>query len=399
MAVPDDALPKLLGALTDGGNLSEVVVLSTCARTEVYAVVERFHAGLADVHRCLGELGPCPASEFDDHLYCYYEEAAVRHLFGVAAGIDSAVLGEGEVLSQVRQAALRAAEERAAGPVLSHLFRRAVGAGKRARTETGIARGITSISQAAVALVSPRLGGSLAGRRVLVLGAGEMGEGMAVALGGSAAQVLVVNRTWERAVALAERVGGRPVGLDELGSALVEVDVLLVSTRAGSVVLDRGDLAPVMDRRQARPLLVVDVAVPRDVDPAVAGMEGVTLLDMDDLAAFASAGMAERRREVPAVSAIIDEEVERYAADRAARDAAPVISDLRERAESIRIGELERYRTRLSGLRPAEREAVEALTRQLLAKVLHGPTVALSEAGRSPRGERLGEAVRTLFDL
>lgn len=399
MTVSDVAMPKLLGALLDGGNLSEVVVVSTCARTEVYAVVERFHAGLADVYRCLGDLGHCAPEEFADHLYCYYEKAAVTHLFEVAAGLDSAVLGEGEVLAQVRRAWENAREERAAGPVLGHLFRHAVEVGKRARTETGIARGITSISQAAVALVAQRLGGSLAGRRVLVLGAGEMGEGMAIALGASPAEVLVANRTWERAVELAGRVGGCPVALDVIGGALAEVDVLLASTGAASTVLDVGDLAPVMDRRGGRPLLVVDLAVPRDVDPAVAELEGLTLLDMDDLASFAEAGMAERRCEVAAVAEIITEEVARHTEACAARDAAPVVSALRARAESIRVEELDRYRVRLAGLSAAERGSVEALTRQLLAKVLHEPTVALKEAGGSPRGERLGEAVRTLFDL
>lgn len=399
MTVGDLALPKALHSLLDGGNLAEVVLVSTCARTEVYAVVERFHAGLADVHRCLCDLSGCDPEEFADHLYCYYEEAAVAHLFEVAAGVDSAVLGEGEVLSQVRRAWERAREERAAGPVLSHLFRHAVEVGKRARSETAIARGITSISQAAVALVAQRLGGSLIGRRVLVLGAGEMGEGMAVALGASPAEVLVANRTWERAVALAGRVGGRAVALDAIGGALAEVDVLLASTRAATVVLDAGDLMPVMDRRGGRPLLVVDVAVPRDVDPAVADLDGVTLLDMEDLRAFAEMGMAERRREIVRVAAIVAEEVQRHLEARAARDVAPTVSALRERAEEIRLGALARYSSRLASLEPHERATVEALTRQLLAKVLHEPTVALKEAAGSPRGERLGEAVRTLFDL
>ncbi|MGH9062858.1 MAG: glutamyl-tRNA reductase [Acidimicrobiales bacterium] len=397
MTVSDAALPKALQGLLDGGNLSEVVVVSTCARTEVYAVVERFHAGLADVRRFLADLSLSRPEEFADHLYCFYEDAAVTHLFEVAAGLDSAVLGEGEVLAQVRQAWERAREERAAGPVLSYLFRHAVLVGKRARSETGIARGITSVSQAAVALVAERLGGSLEGRRVLVLGAGEMGEGMAVALGSSPAEVLVANRTWSRAASLARRIGGRPVELD--AAALAEVDVLLSSTGAEAPVLSAGDLAPVLAGRGGRPLLVVDVAVPRDVDPAVAGLDGVTLLDMDDLRAFAEAGMTGRRREADRVRAIIAEEVQRHLEDRAARTAVPVVAALRERAEAVRLTEVERYRSRLARLGPQEQETVEALTRQLLAKLLHEPTVALKEAAGSPRGERLGEAVRTLFDL
>ncbi len=399
MTISEAALPKLLRALLDTGNLSEVVVLSTCARTEVYAVIERFHAGLADVYSCLGDIGGATPEELADGVYCYYEDAAVSHLFEVAAGLDSAVLGEGEVLAQVRQAWELARHERTAGPVMSQLFRHAVEVGKRARSETAISRGITSISQAAVALVTKRLGGSLAGRRALVLGAGEMGEGMAVALGATSAEVLVANRTWERAGALAERVGGRAVPIAELPTALADVDVLLASTRAEEVMLGVADLAPVMAGRDGRELLVVDVAVPRDVDPSVASLAGVTLLDMDDLRAFAEAGMAERRREVVRVADIIAEEVARHLEARAARDVAPTVSALRERAEAIRASELDRYGSRLAGLSPSQAATVEALTRQLMGKWLHEPTVALKEAAGSPRGERLGEALRTLFDL
>jgi glutamyl-tRNA reductase len=399
MTVGEAALPKLLTALLDGGNLSEVVVVSTCARTEVYAVIERFHAGLADIYRCLGDTGGATPEELADGVYCYYEDAAVSHLFEVAAGLDSAVLGEGEVLSQVRRAWELARHERSAGPVMSQLFRHAVEVGKRARSETAIARGITSISQAAVALVTKRLGGSLAGRRALVLGAGDMGEGMAVALGATPAEILVANRTWERAEALAERVGGRAVSLEELPATLADVDVLLASTRAEEILLGVAELAPVMAGRDGRSLLVVDVAVPRNVDPSVGALAGLTLLDMDDLRAFAEAGMADRRREVARVADIIAEEVARHLEARAARDVAPTVSALRERAEAIRASELSRYRSRLAGLSPSQAATVEALTRQLMGKWLHEPSVALKEAAGSPRGERLGEALRTLFDL
>lgn len=399
MTVADAALPKALGALRDGGNLSEVVVLSTCARIEVYGVVERFHGCLGDVRRFLADLSASPPEDFSDHLYCYYEDAAVTHLFEVAAGLDSAVLGEGEILAQVRRAWERAREEGTAGPVLSNLFRHGVEVGKRARSETGIARGITSVSHAAVALAGQRLGGSLEGRRVLVVGAGEIGKSVALALGASGAEVLVANRTPSRAAEVAARVGGTPVGWGALGTALAQVDVLVASTGAPSVVLAAEDLAPVVAGRAGRPLLVVDVAVPRDVDPGVADLAGVTLLDMDDVAAFAEAGMSGRRNEVGLVRGIIAGEVQRYLEASAARGAAPLVAALRSRAEAIRQAELDRYRSRLDRLDPADREAVEVLTRQLLAKLLHDPTVALREAAGSVRGERLGEALRTLFDL
>jgi glutamyl-tRNA reductase len=283
--------------------------------------------------------------------------------------------------------------------VLNQVFRHAVQVGKRARSETAIGRHIASVSQAAVAMATERLG-TLAGRRVLVLGAGDMGEGMAASLADAGvAEVLVANRTWNRAVELAGRVGGRAVPLHDLGPTLADVDVLLTSTGATSIMVEYGDLAPAMQHRADRALLIVDVAVPRDVDPAVADLPGVTLLDMDDLRAFAAAGVQERRREVAAVRRIVDDEVERYLEATSAREVAPLVTELRQRAETMRAGEVERFRSRLAGLDADEREAVEALTRGLLAKLLHEPTVQLKDAAGTARGDKLADALRDLFGL
>jgi glutamyl-tRNA reductase len=401
MRVSDVGLPKALQDLSDGAHVSEAVLLSTCMRTEVYAVVERFHGGVSDIRGFLARLGSCPPEDFADDLYSYFEEAAAAHLFEVAAGIDSAVLGEGEILGQVRHAWQRAQEESAVGPTLSHLFRHAVELGKRARSDTAIARGITSLSQAAVALVRERLGGSFDGHDVLMVGAGEMGEGMAAALAGSvgARRVMVANRTPDRAVELARRVGGEPVELGALVEALAGADVVLTSTGSPSILLDTSDLAPVLASRPGRPLLIMDVAMPRDVDPAVGRLPGVTLLDMDDLRSFAESGMAGRRQEVARVRALIADELDRYLNTTAARGVAPLVAALRAHAEDIRTNELDRYRSRLAGLDPRQRETVEALTKAILGKLLHEPTVQLKQAAGAPRAERLGDALRTLFDL
>ena len=400
MTVSDGRLPKALADLRSRENLGEVVVLSTCMRTEVYATAERFHGAVVDVRNFLAELGFTAPEDFSDHLYSYYAEAATAHLFRVVSGLDSAVVGESEVLRQVRGAWEKAVAEHAAGPVLGRLFRHAVEVGKRVRSETAIGRGTTSVSQAAVEMAAQRLG-SLAGRRILVLGAGDMGDGMAVALAATPglAEVMVANRSWSGAVALASRVGGRPVSLGALGAALEEADLLLTSTASPTVLLNAEDLEPVMSARPERPLLVVDVAVPRDVAADVGDVAGVTLLDMDDLRAFAEEGLAGRRREIDRVQAIVDEEVERYTAASTARELAPLVVALRRRAEELRLGELERYAPRLSDLDPAQREAVEALTRTLLAKVLHEPTVRLKNAAGSASGDRLAAALRALFDL
>jgi glutamyl-tRNA reductase len=400
MTVSDARLPKALHDLLGREHLSEVVVLSTCMRTEIYAVAGRFHGAMSDIRNFLSEWASAEPERFSDHLYSFYEDGAATHLFQVAAGIDSAVLGEGEVLGQVRDAWRAAEDEAAAGPVLGRLFRHAVEVGKRARSETAISRGITSLSQAAVAMAAERLGG-LEGRAILVLGAGEMSEGMAKALAAvpGVGQVLVANRTWTKAAALAKRFGGRPVELGGLSSALLDADLLLTSTGAPGVLLEAADLEAVLPARPGRSLLVVDIAVPRDVDPAVGRLPGVTLLNMEDLKAFVDAGMAERRSEIPAVNRIISDEVARFVDLTAEREMAPLVARLRERGEELRVAELEKYRHRLAGLSEGERAAVEAVTRGLLAKLLHDPTIGLKEAAGSARGEELAEAVRILFNL
>lgn len=399
MAVADEALEKVLHDLHGRAGLSSAVVVSTCMRTEVYAEAERFHAGVADVRNALSVLSGALPEDFGDHLYAYYDEGAVTHLFEVAAGLDSAVVGEGEILGQVRRAWAAAAEAGTAGPVLSELFRHAVEVGKRARTETAIGKGPVSISQAAVAMARSHLGG-LAGRSVLVVGAGDMGEGMARVLAEEgAAPVLVANRTPARAEALARRIGGSVIPLADVAQALARVDVALTSTGAPGVVITAELAAEPVAARSGRPLLVVDMAVPRDVDPALAHLPGVTVLDMDDLRDFAEIGVASRRAEIDRVRVIVAEEADRHASRASARIAAPLVSALRDRAEELRRAELERQRGRLAGLGDEHREAVESITRAVVAKLLHEPTVRLKEAAGTSSGERLAEAARTLFDL
>ena len=399
MTIGDAALPKALHDLISREDVSEAVVLSTCNRTEVYAVAERFHGAYHDIRDFLAEVAFLAPEDFSDHLYTHYDAPAVAHLFAVASGLDSAVLGESEILGQVKVAWDRAREEGAAGPGLNLLFRHALEAGKRARTQTGIARNITSVSQAAVALASERLGG-LDGRQALVLGAGEMGEAMALGLAkAGVTDIAVANRTWERAVELAGRINGRPVRLHDVPSAVADVDVLLSSTGAASPLLEVDDLREMVAARAGRPLLIVDIAVPRDVDPAVGALDGVTLLDMDDLRAFADAGTEARRREVAGVQNLLDEELERYVGATSAREVAPMIVALRDRAEELRQGELDRFRARFEGLDEAQLEAVEGLTRGIIGKLLHEPSVALKDAAGSPRGERLVASLRDLFGL
>ena len=396
MTIDESSLPKALADLIGRDHVSEAVVLSTCNRIEVYVFAETFHGAFQNVRDFLSETAHIPPEQFSDALYAHYEADAVSHLFSVACGLDSAVLGENEIQGQVKSAWETARLEGTCGTSLNSLFRHAAEVGKRARTETGISQHITSVSHAAVALAAERLDG-LSGRRLMVLGAGDMGEGMASSLTKSgAAEVVVANRTTGRAEELAQRIGGRAVSLDEMAADLAVVDVLLTSTGASSLILEHCDVAEIMAQRANRPLLIVDVAVPRDVDPAAGDLDGVTLLDMDDLRAFADRGLRERRAELDRVRSIIDDEVSRYLDYSSAREAAPLIAAFRTRAEVLRKEELDRHTV---GLSPAEREAVEAATRGLMGKLLHEPTVRLKDAAGSPRGDRLAEALRDLFDL
>ena len=399
MTVPESRLPKALADLTSREHITEAVVLSTCNRIEVYVFAEKFHGAYQDIRNFFAEVSHVAPEEFADHLASLYDGDAARHLFSVASGLDSAVLGEHEILGQVRKSWETASTEGAVGPVLNPLFRHALEVGKRVRTETAISRNITSVSQAAVAMATDRLGG-LEGRQVLVVGAGEMGEGLARALhSGGVAGIRVANRTWDRAVEVAERLGGVPVRLDDLPHHLAEVDVLLTSTGASAVILEHGDLASVVGERHGRELLVVDIAVPRDVDPAAGEIEGVTLLDMDDLREFAEVGIRERQREVTAVQAIVDAELDRYVDESTARSVAPLVASLRSRGDLVRSGELERLAARLGYLDDRQREAVEALAAGIVGKLLHEPTVRMKDAAGTARGERLAEALRDLFDL
>ncbi|HKY13866.1 MAG TPA: glutamyl-tRNA reductase [Microthrixaceae bacterium] len=399
MAVDREHLPKYLDALLARDHVSEAVIVSTCNRTEIYAVAEQFHGAYDDVRDLFSDITFLPPEAFADSLIVEWDTAAVRHLFAVAAGLDSVVIGEHEILGQVRDAWDVARNGGAAGSTLNLLFRHAIETGKRARTETAISRSVTSVSQAAVVMASDRLGG-LDGRDAVVLGAGAMGQGMVSLLAEvGVREVTVVNRSAERAEQVASLAAGRAATLGSLADELVAADVAFTSTASPVPLLSVDDIAPVVARRDGRPLLIVDIAVPRDVDPVVGSIEGVDLLDMDDLRAFADRGLAERRREVPAVEAIVDAEVDRYESARTSREVAPLVTDMREWAETVRGSEVGRFATKLSTLDPNEREAVEALTRAIVAKLVHVPTTRLKDASGTLRGERLSAALRDLLDL
>lgn len=396
--IPETGMPKALHSLVVRDDIREAVVLSTCNRTEVYAVAERFHGAYSNIRDFLCEASGLASDQIAPHLYSQHDDDAIVHLFEVASGIDSAVLGETEIVGQVRSAWETAMSEGSSRNTLNLLFRYALEVGKRARTETAISRSTASVSHAAVEMATEILG-SLEGRNILVVGAGEMGEGVATALArAGAGGVTVVNRTSERGEALAEKVGATVASFGELSVELGRADVVVACTGAGGTVIDADMVVRARDGR-GTPLLIVDIALPRDVEAAVGGIDGVTLRDLDDLSRWANRGIESRAAEVDQVRRIITEEVDRFALDQAQRQAAPLVAQLRELVESIRATEMERFGGRLEDMGEEHREVVESITRGIVAKILHNPSVRLREAAGTPQGERLSAAVRDLFNL
>jgi glutamyl-tRNA reductase len=369
-------------------------------RTEVYALVNRFHGAMADIREFFAAWSGKPPEDFSGNLYSYFDEAALNHLFRVSAGLDSVSIGEAEVLGQVRQAWEVARNEGACGPALSAAFRHALQVGKRARSETDISRGTTSLAYAAVEMATEALG-DLAGKQALVVGLGEVGEMAARAFSGTPGMlpVVVVNRSQVRADQVAAAVGGRAARWEDLVSALAGADVVACSTSGQAHLLAAATVGDALAARPQRPLLMVDMAVPRDIDPAVADLPGVTLLNMDDIGRFVAARAAERQAEVPAVELIVAQEVDRFNNSLAARSVAPLVGALHDGAEAVRRAELERFARRAGDLSPEQLEAVEALTRRVVAKVLHEPTVNLKAAAGTARGDVLADAFRDLFGL
>ena len=402
-AVSDDDLHKTLSALNHRRNVEESIVLSTCLRTEVYAVVDRFHDAVAEIYDVLAAHSHRSVEELSAHATLRFDDDVTSHLFSVTSGLESVVTGETEVVGQVRRAFERAQEEGTSGPVLNALFRHALQTGKRVRTETGISKGTTSFAYAAVTVARGEDQSGLRGARVVVVGAGDMGLGVCRALsdiapGDAPQRVVVVNRSGARARELVRQAAGpfdmRAAPLEHVAGELADADVVLTAVAAESHVLHAADFAGV-----AGPLLVIDLGVPRNVEASVAGLDGVTLLDMDTLSVSVARALGDRQEESVAARAIVAGEVDRYRSASRQRGAAPVIASLRSHLETLRVAELERHRAQLADLSEEEWDHVDAATRAALAKLLHEPTMLLRETAGTPRGERLVEALRILFDL
>jgi glutamyl-tRNA reductase len=382
-----------LDALRESSGWREAVLLSTCNRTEVYAV-EGEQDATGVVWSAFSARLDADASGYG---YVRRDRDAVTHLFRVASGLDSMVLGEAQIHGQVRDAwELCRAQS---GVVLNRLFQTSLQVAGRVRQETAIGRGAGSVSSAAVQLAR-QIFGSLAGRNAMVLGAGEMAElALECLIDHGVRTSIVANRTFERAEELAARYGGTAMRFEECWAALADIDVLVSSTAARHPVVSVDHVRPALGRRGDRALCILDIAMPRDVDPAVGRLENVFLYNLDDLQAVVSANLERRRAELPGAEELIDAEVARYWDWLAGLAAVPVLTDFRSRMDDVRARELADALRRLPHLPEADRAVVEELSRSLMNKFLHGPTVRLRSAVANGRGLGIVDAVRYLFGL
>jgi len=402
-AVTGDARAKLLRDVALAESVAETFVISTCHRVEVYADVDRFHAGVTAICELLARHCGVDARDLTPHLYVHYQDSAVSHLLGVACGLDSVVVGEDQILGQVRSALKLAAEQGTTGRVLGELGRLALRAGKRARAETGIDGARRSLVNVAVELAAARLGAppgapAFAGRAVLIVGAGSMSALAARAAARSqAASIVIANRTRRTAERLAAQVGATVTALADLPDAMMAADVVICCTGAVGPVVTR-EMVPEAARARPNPLVFLDLAMPRDVEPAVAGLPGVIVIGMDQLSEHESAASAD---DVAAVRAICEAELAAYQSAVDAARVAPTVVALRAKAATVVDAELTRLAGRLSadGLSGHAMDEIAQTVRRVVDKLLHAPTVRVKELAGSPGGEEYAAALRVLFDI
>jgi glutamyl-tRNA reductase len=401
LSIPDERLPKALHQLSTYEHVLEGAILSTCNRIEAYAVVSKFHGGAQDLRNFFAEFCHIAPEDFSDHLYTYHDDGALRHLFRVAAGIDSMVVGESEILGQVRRAYQRAADEGMIHRVLGAAFRQTLRVGKRGRTETSIGHNPVSVSSAAVELARRAWrDGSLEGKKVAIVGAGKMGRLAAQALRASGAgDVTVVNRSEERGRDVAETFGAASRPFEDLPEVLAGSDIVICSTTSPQTVIDKRMLELARRNEAERPLFVVDIAVPRDVDPAVAELPGVVLRDIDDLRSVVEGNLGARMGEVGRVEELIAEELDRFSQWQRSTEIAPTAAALVEKADAIRAAEMDRIATQLAAMTPEQRDAVDHLSRRMVAKLLHAPLKSARDMAGSKQGQLYLTALQELFGL
>jgi glutamyl-tRNA reductase len=399
IAFSPTAMEKPLREMVNLPGITEGVIVSTCNRVELYATSRNPDGGMAQLKSFLAEYHGLDPEVIESHLYDYQGEEAIRHVFRVASSLDSMVIGEPQILGQIKTAYGYATEFKTAGLILNRFLHKAFSVAKRVRTETKIASNAVSVSFAAVELAR-KIFGTLDDKTVLLIGAGEMCELAARHfINNGVSKVMVTNRTFARAEKLAEEFQGKPILFDNFADHLLQVDIILSSTGAPNFILGHKKMEEVIRLRKNKPMFLIDIAVPRDIEPKVNDIDNVYLYDVDDLQGVVQANLKERQKEAKKAEGIVDQEIGQFHRWLGTLDVVPTIVSLRGRMEEIRRGELEKTFSNLKDLDKRERKAIEALTGAIINKVLHQPMTVLKQSQNDPSGDNYVDAVRVLFGL
>lgn len=398
-ALGSEGVDQLYESLGKIEALEEFAVVSTCLRSEVYCEASEFHASIDLIIDALSGVLDVPREDLIETGKVHYNRGAAEHLYRLSAGIESRIIGESEILGQIKGAMELAREKGTAGPVINRIFQAAIEVGKRARAETGISVGTTSLSSATLRMATKKVAGALGDQKLLLVGAGVLGAEIARSISEVGSTLRITSRTLDSAADLAHRYGGDVAGLNELEDSLEWADIAFFATSARDNLLTVETLVGVMERRNDRELFIFDLGRPRDVDLRVGDLENVVLTDLDEINVYLNSQTRNRFESVGAVEMIIEAALAEFQNISYAKEISPLLSKLYQRAEDIRLSELERYHNRLSALDAAQIEMVERLTQQLVAKILHVPASQLKSHLSSTSAVRLAEDFRTLFDL
>lgn len=380
-------------------SILENVILSTCNRTEIYAVVDQLHTGRYYIKEFLSEWFQIPQQEFSPYLFIYEEDGAIEHLFNVTCGLNSMILGETQILGQVRSSFLQAQTEKTNGTVFNQLFKQAVTVAKKGHSETDIGANAVSVSYAAVELAK-KIFGSLTSKHVLVLGAGKMGELAIQNLhANGASKVTVINRTFEKAQGLASRFAGEARTYEELKASLTEADILISSTGAQEFVLTKKMMASIAKGRKGKPLFMVDIAVPRDLDPQIAELEGVFLYDIDDLENIVEANLQERKKAAEKIKLMIEKEIVEFKQWLNLLGVVPVISALREKAHEIQSGTMSSIERKLSHLSERDLKVINKHTKSIINQMLKDPILQAKELAGEPNATEALDLFVKIFNI
>ncbi len=402
LSFPADAISEPLGKLTNQYGLNEAVILSTCNRVEVLAITPDMEKGVWQTKRFLSEYHDIPLEKLDEHLYSHCGEEAVKHLFRVASGLDSMVMGEPQILGQVKDSYGFAVQHNTAGVIVNKLYHKAFQVAKRIRTETKIGESAVSISFAAVELAR-KIFGNLTGKAVMLLGAGEMAELAARHLvSNGIKEILVANRTYEKAIELVKCFGGAAAGtaimFREFPHYLKSVDIVIASTGSPNFIIRPDQVHDIMRERKQKPMFFIDISVPRNIDPLVNNIDNAYVYDVDDLQGVVEANLSERSKEAHAAEGIIVEEIEKFYRWTKSLDVVPTIIALRQYCDAVRKAELEKCIAAID-LAEKDRKSLEAMTSAIVNKILHNPVTHLKRESNKIEGDRYIDTVRQLFDL